>query len=173
MSLSRYLYDPVCAVSDLDRLFDDAFSARGVTPTTTSLNAPLTTSLNAPLTRRARSLVEPGAVTLMRPRMDMYEDAKSNTVTATFELPGLKKEDVQIDVVNDALIVSGETSASEERDEPGWTVRERRYGRFSRTMPVPHGIRPEEIKASMESGVLSVTYPKTSPEQAAKRITIA
>ena len=72
--------------------------------------------------------------------MDVHEDAKSNTVTATFELPGLKKEDVNIDVHNNVLTISGESKISSERDENGYAVRERRYGRFERSMPLPEGI---------------------------------
>ena len=73
--------------------------------------------------------------------MDVHEDEKSNTVTATFELPGLKKEDVNIDVRNDVLTVSGETKVSSERDENGYAVRERRFGRLSRSIPLPQGIK--------------------------------
>ena len=69
--------------------------------------------------------------------MDIHEDAEKNAVTATFELPGLKKEDVSIDVQNDVLTVSGESKISEERDENGYAVRERRYGKFSRSIPLP------------------------------------
>ena len=105
--------------------------------------------------------------------MDIHEDEKSNVVTATFELPGLKKEDVNIDVHNNVLTVSGESKLSSERDENGYAVRERRYGKFSRSVPLPQGIKPEEIKASMEDGVLTVTFPKTTPEQAPRKITIA
>ena len=73
--------------------------------------------------------------------MDVHEDAKSNTVTATFELPGLKKEDVNIDVHNNVLTISGESKISSERDENGYAVRERRYGRFERSIPLPEGIK--------------------------------
>jgi HSP20 family protein len=57
--------------------------------------------------------------------MDVHEDEKHNTVVASFELPGLKKEDVSIDLHNDRLTVSGEAKASSERDEKGYAVRER------------------------------------------------
>ena len=71
----------------------------------------------------------------------MHEDRAANTITATFELPGLKKEDVQIDVHNDRLTVSGENKISSERTEDGYAIRERRYGKFSRTPPLPQGIK--------------------------------
>ena len=74
-------------------------------------------------------------------RMDVHEDAKNNTVLATFELPGLKKEDVNIDVNNNMLTVSGESRLSSDRDENGYAVRERRYGRFSRSIPLPQGVK--------------------------------
>lgn len=71
----------------------------------------------------------------------MHEDDKTNTVTATFELPGLKKEDVNIDVHNDVLTISGESKVSSERDENGYAVLERRYGKFSRSIPLPQGVK--------------------------------
>lgn len=73
--------------------------------------------------------------------MDIHEDPKQNTVTATFELPGLKKEDVNIDVHNNTLSISGESRLSSERDENGYAVRERRYGKFSRSIPLTQGIK--------------------------------
>lgn len=125
--------------------------------------------------------------------MDLHEDTNKNVVTATFELPGLKKEDVNIELQNNRLTVSGESTISSAHDQSGYAVRERRFGKFSRTLQLPEGIKvciffhvsavmnrlidysreqPEEIKASMENGVLTVTFPKTSPELAPKRIAL-
>ncbi|KDQ55465.1 hypothetical protein JAAARDRAFT_37478 [Jaapia argillacea MUCL 33604] len=156
MSLSR-LYDPFFSLSEFDRLFDEAFNAR-----TEGNN-------NQQVARRANT----GRSVSMRPRMDLHHDDKSNVVTATFELPGLKKEDVQIDVHNNLLTVSGQSNISSDRDENGYSVRERSYGKFSRTIGLPQGVKPEEIKASMENGVLNVSFPKTSPGQTPKKITIS
>lgn len=103
----------------------------------------------------------------------MHEDDKTNTVTATFELPGLKKEDVSIDVHNGVLTVAGESKQSTEHDENGYVVRERRFGKFSRAVSLPQGVKPDDIKASFENGVLTVQFPKTSAEQAPKKITIS
>ena len=76
--------------------------------------------------------------------MDLHEDTQSNLVTATFELPGLAKENLKIDadVINHRLTISGEnnTSDSKEDKEKGFTVRERRYGKFTRSLPLPHGL---------------------------------
>jgi HSP20 family protein len=75
-------------------------------------------------------------------RMDLRENADGNTVTATFDLPGLKKEDVQIDIHNGLLTVSGELGGStSEKAEGGYAVRERRCGKFSRSLRLPQGIK--------------------------------
>lgn len=73
--------------------------------------------------------------------MDLHENSETNTVTATFELPGLKKEDVSIDVQNGRLSVTGESKIASDRDENGYAVRERRYGRFARTLQLPQGVK--------------------------------
>jgi len=104
--------------------------------------------------------------------MDVHEDAEKNTVSATFELPGLKKEDVNIDVHDNLLTISGESKVASDRDENGYAVRERRYGKFSRSISLPQGIKTEDIKANLEDSVLTVQFPKTTPEQAPKKITI-
>jgi len=108
---------------------------------------------------------------MLKPRMDLHEDAEKNLVTATFVLPGLTKDKVNIEVHGWSLIVSGEVSESK-KDEHGYTVRERRTGGFSRTVNLPEGTKPQDIKAAMENGVLTVTFPKTSAGQEPRRIAI-
>jgi HSP20 family molecular chaperone IbpA len=71
--------------------------------------------------------------------MDVCHDDK--TVTATFDLPGLRKEDVAIDIHNNILSVSGETVQSAQRDEEGYALRERRSGKFSRSLSLPQGTK--------------------------------
>ncbi|KAI0000811.1 HSP20-like chaperone [Russula compacta] len=110
---------------------------------------------------------------IYRPRLDVHHDDKSNNVTATFDLPGLQKEDVSIDVHNNVLTVSGETKESSQREEQGYALRERRYGKFSRSLSLPQGVKNEDIKASMADGVLNVTFPRTVAETSPSRITIA
>ena len=77
--------------------------------------------------------------------MDIHENAEANVVTATVELPGLQKENVSIDVHNNVLTVSGESKFESDRDEHGYVVRERRFGRFSRSLPVPEGVKVSAI----------------------------
>jgi HSP20 family protein len=75
--------------------------------------------------------------------MDLKENSDGRTVSAIFELPGLRKEDVSIDVHNSLLTVSGESGGSTvtEEEERGYVVRERRAGKFSRTVRLPQGIK--------------------------------
>ncbi|KAJ7196090.1 HSP20-like chaperone [Mycena pura] len=113
------------------------------------------------------------SIQAFRPRMDLHENTGSNTVTATFELPGIKKEDVHIETLPGRLRVSAESNMSEEHDKEGHVIRERRFGKYARTFQIPQGVKDEEIKASMENGVLTVTFPKTTSELAPKSITIA
>ena len=74
--------------------------------------------------------------------MDLHGDKDKNQMTATFELPGLTKDKVNINIHNSRLVVSGESSVSKENtDDSGWAVRERSVGRFSRTLPLPSGTK--------------------------------
>lgn len=110
-------------------------------------------------------------------RTDIHVGESNNLVTATFDLPGLQKQDVHIELRDSesVLSISGQALQSEERkdEKGGYVVRERREGRFSRAVPVAKGTKPSDVQAKMENGVLTVTFPYKSPEQEAKRITIA
>ena len=77
----------------------------------------------------------------MRCRMDLHEDTEKNVVTASFELPGVEKQDVQINVHNNRLTVAAETKQSKDVEEGGFAVRERRFGKFSRTLQLPQGVK--------------------------------
>ncbi|KAK0193363.1 HSP20-like chaperone [Armillaria mellea] len=148
--MSVYYYEPFY---NFDRLFD-------------AITRPTSQQLQA-------AHDSDNATKALKPRMDLHEDAAKNTVTATFELPGLKKEDVEIDVHDGRLTVSGESKISSEHEENGYAVRERKFGKFSRTLRLPQGVKEEEIKASLDNGLLTVTFPKASPETAPQKIAIA
>lgn len=124
--------------------------------------------------------------------MNLHEDAENNVVTATFELPGLAKDNVSIDVHNGRLTISGEIAESSERDQDGYKIKERRSGKFSRTLQLPEGtqvnvhvwtlskammlslvLQPDAIKASMQDGVLTVAFPRLSLGEEPQRIAIS
>jgi HSP20 family protein len=96
-------------------------------------------------------------------------------VTVLAELPGVKKEDVKVDLTQDGrLTISGSTNEEKEyQDEADVTHRERSCGSFSRSISVPTGIKPNQIKASMEHGLLKVIIPTKPKQPAVAQITIA
>lgn len=71
--------------------------------------------------------------------MDLYENTDKKVMTATFELPGLSKNNVQIDVENGNLAISGESSTASEQQEQGYAIKERRLGKFVRNIRLPEG----------------------------------
>ena len=68
-------------------------------------------------------------------------NTEKNLVTASFEFPGVSKEDIQLDVTNGKLTVSAETKPSTEHSQGWYAVRELRFGKFSRTLQLPQGIK--------------------------------
>ncbi|KAJ7892962.1 HSP20-like chaperone [Mycena leptocephala] len=111
----------------------------------------------------------------LRPKMDLHEDSEADIVTATFEFPGLKKEDVEINVHDGRLTVTAESKISDHYEKDGYVIRERRFGKYARTLHLPHGVRETEVKASMDNGILTVIFPnvKSSVESTHKKIAIA
>ncbi|KIM52721.1 hypothetical protein SCLCIDRAFT_18086 [Scleroderma citrinum Foug A] len=150
--MSILYYDPF---TEFDRLFDDAFATRFL-PTTT-----LETTEGG-RSGRAISI-----------RLDLHENKESNTVTAIFELPGVKQGDVNIDVHQNRLTISGEFKSEFAPDDPGYVVKERPHDKFSRSINLPAGVKPEDVKAKLENGVLTIAFPKVTPEQEPKRITVS
>jgi HSP20 family protein len=73
-------------------------------------------------------------------------DENTNNINVTFDLPGLQKENVSIDVHNNVLTVSGEDRSSSERSEGGYVIRERRYGKFARSLSLPQGVKVSTSK---------------------------
>ena len=72
--------------------------------------------------------------------MDLHENPEANSVTATFELPGFNKDDVQIDVYNGKLTVAVGNQISTGHEQSGYAMRERWYGKFSRTLQLPQAV---------------------------------
>ena len=99
--------------------------------------------------------------TLWAPRIDAQQ--RNDAIVVRADLPGVRKEDVQVEVQDDALVISGQRSEEREEggDDQGYRVLERSFGTFYRTVPLPQGTNPDEIEAVMRDGVLKVTLPLT------------
>jgi HSP20 family protein len=95
------------------------------------------------------------------PPVDLVEAEDHFVLRA--DLPGLSEGDVNIEVQDGALTISGERKAEHEQREKGWYRIERSFGRFSRSLTLPDGVDPDRIEASFNHGVLDVRIPK--PEQ--------
>ncbi len=101
------------------------------------------------------------------PRMDVYE--KGGWVVVKVELPGLKREDVQVEVDAGDLVIRGERKAEEEVKEADYYRMERRTGSFYRRVALPEGVDPEQIAATFRDGVLEVTMPRPAQATPAAR----
>ncbi|KAK9767796.1 hypothetical protein K7432_002132 [Basidiobolus ranarum] len=104
------------------------------------------------------------------PSIDMHDT--ENAVILNAELPGVKKEDISLDIHGHSLVLSGETKINEEHKEGGTIYRERRYGKFSRTVPLPKEVDTEKVSANFNNGILEVKIPKKE-QSPPKKITIS
>ncbi len=106
------------------------------------------------------------------PACDIYEEGKDIVVKA--DLPGMKKEDIKIDLSENVLTISGEKKKEEKVEKGDYYRYERRHGSFFRRFELPFEIDAEKIKAHFENGVLEVRLPKTEEiETKAKKIEIS
>ena len=103
------------------------------------------------------------------PRVDVFE--KGDDLVVKAELPGVKKEDIDVELEQDSLILRGERHEEHEVRNEQIYRSERSYGGFYRRLPVPEGVRPNQIHASFADGVLEVRMPKPK-EVEAKRLKI-
>jgi len=98
-----------------------------------------------------------GWVSAWSPQVDIFE--RNGQLVVHADLPGLRSEDVRVNVEDDALTISGERRHEHEHKEGGVYQCERSYGSFERTVPLPQGVNPDSVQASFENGVLEVTMP--------------
>jgi len=103
------------------------------------------------------------------PTLDIYQTPNEVVVKAT--LPGLKPEDVSIDITGETLTIKGESKAEQEIKKEDYLYQERRYGTFSRNVALPSGLKPDKAEATMEDGVLTLTIPKAE-EVKPKKISV-
>lgn len=119
----------------------------------------------------ARSLGEwPGLSRAELPiSLDMYE--KNGSLVIQTDLPGLKAEDIEINISGNALTIKGEFKSEEEDERETVHIMERRYGKFQRTVPLPDNVDTDDVEAVFDDGVLKLSLPK-SEEAKPKRISV-
>jgi HSP20 family protein len=133
-------------IEDMDRLFGDFGLGLGA---------------DLPIERLGRGL--------WSPQVEVFEREGNLVVRA--DLPGMRQEDLRVEVRGDALTIEGERKSEHEEERGGVWRSERSYGSFRRTIPLPEGADVENAEARFENGVLEVTV-KMPQQQQARRIEV-
>ncbi len=110
-----------------------------------------------------------GGESFFRPGVDVIEN--ENLFEVHVAIPGIRKEDINLDISNNELKVSGERKEKKAEDGEKYHMRELRYGKFSRTFRLPENADKSKIEAKFEDGILKVVIPK-SVESLSKHIEI-
>ncbi len=106
------------------------------------------------------------------PDMDVFE--REGKTVVRLDLPGMKREDIDVAVEDDALVIRGRREEEHEVKEEDYYCSERATGEFSRAIALPEGVDPDSIEATYENGVLEVTvpHPKKAEESKAVHVTV-
>jgi HSP20 family protein len=104
------------------------------------------------------------------PQVEAFEREGKFTVRA--DLPGLTKDDIDVDITDDAIKIRGERRQEKEENEEGYYRSERSYGSFYREIPLPSGVNREEANATFRNGMLEITMPAPARQTSSRRIEI-
>ena len=104
---------------------------------------------------------------LWAPQVEVFE--RGNNLVVRADLPGLSRDDVDVEIDDEMLIIRGERHSDVEDEEEGYYRSERSYGSFYRAIPLPEGVEPNQCNASFKDGVLEVTLPKPRPQPSRAR----
>jgi len=135
--LSRRRQEPLNLIrqmtSELDRMFDEPWAL---------------------LRWPSADLASPDAP-IWAPKVDVV--TKDNKLVTRVDLPGMKKEDVQVEIEDGFLMLSGERKKETKEEKDNVYREEREYGSFCRTVPLPKGVKADDVHATFNNGVLEVT----------------
>jgi len=101
------------------------------------------------------------------PEIDVFE--KDDRLVTKIDLPGMKKEDVKVEIADGQLAISGERKREAEEKGEDFYRSEREYGSFYRSVPLPEGAKIEDVKATFTDGVLEVSVPLPARPEAKMR----
>lgn len=127
---------------EMDRLFSDAFKGFG------SAAFPTMKSLER----------------FLKPKLDIVAGDQDYTITV--EVPGIDEKEVNVEIVDDTLVISGEKKQEKEEKEKDYLRMERSYGSFSRILSLPGDADQQAVKAAFKNGVLTLTLPRKAPRKA-------
>ena len=102
--------------------------------------------------------------------MNVSETDKELRITA--ELPGVTEQDIDVSLDDDVLTIRGEKKFERKDEKENFHFVERSYGTFQRSLRLPYAVDSEQVRASFENGVLTVTVPKTGRQERSRRIQV-
>ncbi len=111
-----------------------------------------------------------GVENIWVPAVNEKEDEKAYYIEV--DLPGVKKEDIHVEVKDNMLTISGERKFKKEEKEEGYTRVESFFGKFERKFTLPTDADAEKIEAKVEDGVLHITIPKIESKESTKKIEV-
>jgi HSP20 family protein len=111
------------------------------------------------------SVITPKTVSAM-PKLDIKD--KKDSIVVKAELPGMTEEEVDIEISDGVMTISGEKKEEKEKEEEGYYYKESHSGAFSRSFTLPADVVAEKAEADMKDGVLSIIIPKVEPKKATK-----
>ncbi len=97
---------------------------------------------------------------------------KDGNFIVTAELPGIAKEDIKVEVIEESLVLEGEKKKVKEEKGEGYYRSERSYGKFYRSIPLPKGAKADQIKAELTNGILKVVIPVPEVKPALREVPI-
>jgi HSP20 family protein len=104
-----------------------------------------------------------GTAAAWHPHVDMYE--KDDSIVVKADLPGLKKEDIQLSIEEGDLILQGQSKTESEVKEEDFYYSERTAGSFYRRLALPSEVKPDKIEANFKEGVLEIRIPKPAEKK--------
>ena len=112
------------------------------------------------------SVVSPRSIVGMAPKINVLE--KDNQIIVKAEIPGVKEEDLDIEVADDVVTISGERKEEKETKEEDYFHKETHYGAFSRSVSLPSAVVADKAEAEVKNGILTITIPKVEEKKAKK-----
>jgi len=128
---------------DMNRIFEDFFDRTAPVRGDSGFPAPTDTNV--------------------RPRIDVSEDDETLKIRA--ELPGLDRDDIELEADDNGVTIKGEKSVESEDEQEGYYRRERSYGYFRRTIPFPVDVDIADATATFRDGLLDVRFPKKETDR--------
>ena len=142
---------------EMDRLFEDfSFGSRGLSPSSR---------------RGFMSDIGEFGHGLWAPQIETFEREGQLVIRA--DLPGLSRDDVNVEVTDDTITISGERHNENEEQREGYYRSERSYGSFYRQVPLPEGVNAEDAQATFNNGVLEITMKAPQLQSQKRRLEIS